>query len=602
MERLEQIKSEKKSVLHSKGSNAMKRNLFLVIKTVLLLMLFSNNAFSQGAPTTQGKEFWVSFGFSTYPPATNFVAYQIRIVATKTTDVTLFFTSNSSSRTFTVDAGQTYTYTFTTAEKVAATNTATGKTIRSLHITSDEDVSVYAVNTTSNYPDATNVLPVNNYGTSYFALSYRSRMVQMGDSYLAIATEDNTEISVNGSVVETLNRGEVYTYAAGANNVDLTGRNITSNRPFAFFTIAEAVTIPLGKEGGDYIFQQLTPVHSWGNTFFVPVTNATRNGITRDKDRIRILASQDGTMITQTGGTIVNLNLEYGSGNVPPNNKTTLSSPLNAGEFVELQIDLADGGCHIISDKPVAVVSYLIGTHYFLPVIAIPGTQLGDPSMTWIPPLEQTVTSASIAPFFITGPASNLFDDQHYALIVTPTVSKNNTRVSVGSGAPQSLSGGTWTDNAASGYSFYTYNFSATNKDDAYYFTNPAGFTIMGYGLGLYEAYYYLAASSSRNLEASFYVNEIHNQDVDGQSFCGDQFNIRAEVQFPLSSNVGRLRWLVDGTEILSARDQLQFNTQLAIGTHTIKMVALSIGNETFEIETTVTVLPRTSSSMIKLQ
>ena len=34
----------------------MKKNILLVIKTVLLLMLFSNNAFSQGAPTTQGRD------------------------------------------------------------------------------------------------------------------------------------------------------------------------------------------------------------------------------------------------------------------------------------------------------------------------------------------------------------------------------------------------------------------------------------------------------------------------------------------------------------------------------------------------------------------
>ena len=592
MERLEQIKSEKKSVLHSKGSNAMKRNLFLVIKTVLLLMLFSNNAFSQGAPTTQGKEFWVSFGYNSIHAASPLLTIQIRIVAQETTDVTLFFTSNSSSRTFTVNAGQTYTHTFTTQEKDAIYNTATGKTARSLYITSDEDISVYVLNSRFGLVDATNVLPINNFGTSYFTLSYASEFNTMGDGYLAIATIDDTKISMNGSVVETLNRGEVYTYCTGIDGIDLTGRNITSDKPFALFTITERAQIPQSAESSvDYIFQQLAPIHSWGTKFLVPVTSATWNGVTRDRDRIRILASQDGTVITQTGGTIVNL--EYSM----PNNKNTLSSPLNAGEFVELQIDLANGGCYIISDKPVAVVSYMLNSYFFDP-LALP---FGDPSMAWISPLEQTVTSTSIAPFFATL-ASSLNDEHHYALVVTPTVAKNNTRVSAGSGTPLPLSGGTWTDNAASGYSFYRYNFSATNKDDAYYFTNPAGFVIMGYGLGQGVSYYYLASSSSRNLEASFYVNEIHNQDVDGQSFCGDQFNIRAELQFPLSTTVGRLKWFVNGTELFTAQDALQFNTQLAIGTHTIKMVALSISYEPFEIETTVTVLPRTSSSMIKLQ
>ena len=565
-----------------KKNNVMKKYIFKIIKTALLLILFSNNAFSQGQPTTQGKEFWVAFGDNFYPAA--IITLQIRIVATKTTNVTFSYTENSSyNQTFTVNAGQTYTHNLSNQEKVAVYNTgaAAGTSNKSLYITSDENITVYASNLFSTSSDATNVLPVNNYGTSYYTFSYSTFSHATFDGYVIVANEDDTEIREDGVVVKTLNRGEAHSVYESGVDKDVTGRNITSNKPFAMFATNVAQIQSSTVITPEHIFQQMTPVHSWGTTFFVPVTSATRNGTTRDRDHIRILASQDGTTITQTGGTIVT-NLGY----IMPNNKNTLSSPLNAGEFVELQIDLADGGCYITADKPVAVVSYMLGSFNFASIVA---ELLGDGAMAWISPIEQTVTSASIAPFFATG-YSYLFDDQHHALIVTPTVTKNNTRVSIGSGAPQPLSGGTWTDNAASGYSFYTMNFSATNKTDAYYFENPAGFIIMGYGMGSNDAYYYLAASSSRNLEASFYVNDIHNQDADGQSFCSNMFNFRAVVNFPMSTNVGHLKWIIDGTELLSARDALQFNTQLAVGTHTIKMVALSIGNETFEVESTVTV------------
>ena len=562
----------------------MKRNIFTVIKIALLLMLFSNNAFSQGAPTTSGKDFWVSFGRNGNTIVTN-ISLQVRMVATKATEVRLSFTENSSlNETFYLDAGQVYTHNFTLDQKTAVYHSSTipiGTTNKSLRITSDEDISVYAINLFSGTTDATNVLPVNNYGRDFFILSYLSTR---SDGYTIIASEPGTTNVTNHSgATVSLTQGQVYSFYDGSliYRTDLTGGRITSDKPIAIFTTNQSVQIPDGTTANECLFQQLAPVHSWGTTFLVPVTSATSSdNVTRDRDRIRIIASQDGTTITQTGGTVQS-NVQ---GAV-----TTLDNPLNAGQFVELEINLANNGCYITADKPIAVASYLIGTAAFGS-----GNAFGDPAMAWIPPIEQTISSTIVAPFFSEG-ASILHDDQHYALIVTPTATKGDTRVTVGTGSPQPLFNGTWRDNAASGYSFYTMNFpgaTAAERSNSYYFENPAGFIALGYGLGAAESYYYLAGSAARDLTASFYINDIHNQDANGMMFCNNSsFDFRAELTFMTSNNPGHLKWFVNGVEQTAARDQMTCSMSLSVGNNNIKLEVLNTQNQKTEIETTMIVV-----------
>jgi hypothetical protein len=115
----------------------------------------------------------------------------------------------------------------------------------------------------------------------------------------------------------------------------------------------------------------MVPVQAWGKKYAVP---ASKQGI----DRVRIVASQDGTNISQTGGTV----------------KSGSLTNLGKGRFVELEITLADGGCYIVADKPVGVCSYLVGASYLGFIGAT-----GDPSLACVPPVEQYVDSVTIAPF-----------------------------------------------------------------------------------------------------------------------------------------------------------------------------------------------------------
>jgi hypothetical protein len=151
----------------------------------------------------------------------------------------------------------------------------------------------------------------------------------------------------------------------------------------------------------------MAPVNTWGNNFLVPVSR-------RGKERVRIVASQNGTTITQTGGTI-----QTGLG--------AASLSLNAGQFVELETTLTGGGCYISADKPVGVCAYMMGTGYALTY------KPGDPALAWVPPIEQTVTGALIAPF---APSGTTQLTEHYALLVTATTTLGQTTVAIGTGAP----------------------------------------------------------------------------------------------------------------------------------------------------------------------
>ena len=463
-----------------------------------LLFLFSNQLFSQGQSTTQGKDFWLSYGQNaTFPAQDNML--QLRIVATKPTKVTLTFTQGGTE-TFDVAAGQVYTRTFSVSEAQKLYSDATGITNKSLHITSNELITVFAINIRAHSTDATNVLPSTNYGQSYRHLTYRTLGgTGNGDGYTVIAIEDNTQVKENNTVVATLNKGQVYSNYTPTG--DKTGLLISSDKPIAYFTTNSCVNVPQGVTACDCLFQQQVPVHSWGNKFLIPVT---RRGI----ERVRVVASQDGTTITQTGGRIIP---SPGTGGLT----------LNAGQFVELEVSLKDGGCYVEADKPVAVASFLTGT-------SLPGLPyaVGDPAMAWVPPIEQTVMNVALAPFVATG-TSVL--KEHHALIVTPTATKDATTMTIGAGVPKALSGGTWTNNAASGFSFYS--IPLTDVNATYYFENAAGLSVMGYGLGSAESYFYLAASSARQLNPAFYINDIHFEDANEQTYCAGEFKIRLKGQ-----------------------------------------------------------------------
>ena len=533
----------------------MKTKLIISTSVLFFTCIFSS-AYAQ--LDTKGTDFWLTFGLNDDGRPCDL---QIRIVGNEQpTTGTIYFTDISTPILFSIAAGEVFTHNLNATEQAAVINTVTGTTNRSVHITSDEPVTVYALNQALRTTDATNVLPVTALGTNYYQISYLP-YPSFSDAYAVVATANNTVINHNGSPVATINIGQVY-YFRSAANTDMTGANITTDEPAAFFVVNQGGYVPVGHTGSDHMFQQLAPVNTWGKNFFVPVSHL-------GKDIIRIVASQNGTNITQTGGTLLS----------PAGGQTTLNN-LNAGQWVELDVQLANNGCFIQSNNPIGVCTYLTSTSYF-------SGSTSDPAMAWLPAIEQSVNSALIAPFVpAIGSSSNL--NAHFAMIITPTNTKNSTKVSIKGAAATSLFGGSWIDHS-SGNSFYS--MPLTVDTVSYLFTNSeGGLFVMGYGTGLYESYYYTAASAMRNLDISFTIQEKATStythyimtNTNAHTFkYGDTIFVNRTVEKGFTN----IHWLINGDtssiseNLSSSTNTLKFPaSELVEGANTITMSVRFIG------------------------
>jgi hypothetical protein len=203
---------------------------------------------------------------------------------------------------------------------------------------------------------------------------------------------------------------------------------------------------------------------------------------------------------------------------------------------------------------------------------------IASPSQCWIPAKEQLVFRAQIAPFkfFATNP---LFIGWHYALVCTPTETKKNTEVSIGNAPPTTLGDVNWTDNVAAGMSFYC---MPLEKDSvSYTFTNPAGLIILCYGNGFNASYYYLAGSAMRELDAAFYANDAHFQDLKDTTFCANEaVNFRAELD-NMGIEMDSIKWDINGLEETSEQGNLIWSKTFLPGSYEIKMWVLFENEDT---------------------
>jgi len=204
------------------------------------------------------------------------------------------------------------------------------------------------------------------------------------------------------------------------------------------------------------------------------------------------------------------------------------ASNLQAGQFLELEITTGNSGCFFYANNPVGVCSFMLSTGGLNP--------FGSTSQTWIPGIEQTIPKILIAPF-----ALSIYNF-HYALICTPTATRDNTSVSIGGAVPVPLTG-SWVTNAAS--------------------------------------YYYLAGSAMRDLQATFYANEIPYQLLKENQFCEGTVDFLAVIEGLHPTHPERLTWWINGTEYLPAKNLEQWSKPFSVGEYEIEMKVRYVNDET---------------------
>jgi len=345
-----------------------------IFSTIITSILF---LFSVQSQNTEGKEFWVTFGqivemlqlFSNSN-------VEIRIVGSEQpTTGRIYFTNLGTFENFSIKANEVFTYSLDLAQKNAVYNSTVGVSNRSIYIISyDAPVTVYAfIQHPHIIDEATYVLPVTALGTEYYHISnYTLPTITTKDACAIVATQNNTHLYYNKNYIATLNAGQVYYYTS---STDMTGTQITSTHPIAYFTVHQASRVPYFVYSyANILVEQMSPVNTWGKSFFVPVTIF-------EKDIVRVVVSQNNTNIEVEGGTLRN---------DVPGAQTTLNN-LQAGDFVELEFTTDYNGCYIQANNPVGVCAYMANLQY---------TGLhSTPAMSWVPGIEQSIHKALIAPF-----------------------------------------------------------------------------------------------------------------------------------------------------------------------------------------------------------
>jgi hypothetical protein len=255
-------------------------------------------------------------------------------------------------------------------------------------VSSDVPVVAYEFNPidgqTSYTTDASLLFPVPSYDYIYQVVGYHVT-IGYGSYINIIAAVDGTAVEVTPAVatasgngipagvpgnpfVLMLDEGDVAQIATEGNNNSMTGTQVETDEDHPIGILSGTECTNTGNGACDHMEEMLTGVRLWGMEF-VASRMPIRNVNSPEETVWQIYASEDNTVVTLDAHPDVT--------GLPP-------SPINLdkGEKVEFWAtgSVANpGDFHIEADKPIAVMSYLIG---------INGGE-GDPAMMQMSPVQQ---------------------------------------------------------------------------------------------------------------------------------------------------------------------------------------------------------------------
>ncbi|MBS1560503.1 MAG: IgGFc-binding protein [Bacteroidetes bacterium] len=361
----------------------------------------------------------------------------------------------------------------------------------SMHVVSNEEVTVYAEAREQTSTDAWLVYPTDVLGTDHIVLCYSSdgeygRLRGGGfgitrdypSQFCVIATQNNTRVTITNSAGRsptgtwkektiTLQAGQVYLVQAeirqGILNDDLTGSRVSATKPVAVIAGVVRTELPRLDENNasrDCLIEQMPPTSTWGlNSIIIPPKPANDQQLMGPTDgpRYRIIAAENNTSIT-----------------INATQRLTLSS----GQYYE---GILSDPKVVEADKPILVASYLRTSQRA-------GAANGDPSMFLNPPTEQflnTYTVINIEP-----DDRSPYYTQHLITLIVRTADTNAVRID----GIQPAS--TFVPVAGTSYS-YTH---VSVQRGPHTLTCPTGFGVYIYGYGVAESYGYIGGMAFERL------------------------------------------------------------------------------------------------------
>jgi PKD repeat protein len=255
---------------------------------------------------------------------------------------------------------------------------------KGIHLVATNPVNVYALNYRTRSSDVAVIYPTESLGKEYFAMCYSphiSGTTETNSEFMIAAKEDNTTVNITPSVdtdqgkkantkfTIQLNKGQTYQVQSMNTSVsgqgDLSGSFISSNKGIAFFSGAKATSVPITGSSYDFLYEQIPPISTWGKEFYVVPLKL------RNKDIYRVLAAEDGTVVTVEG------------------NNTTRT--LNRGQYFEFELSSSQAS-RIIANKRVLLAQFCGSQNS-------DGSGVGDPFMVVLSPVVQKINDVTFVAY-----------------------------------------------------------------------------------------------------------------------------------------------------------------------------------------------------------
>ncbi len=222
------------------------KTLILSFFTIGLLACFIPKASAQ-AQDSKGRDFWLMFdgNYDNSATLTLFITSAVNASGTVSIPGIAF------SAPFTVTANTVVPVIVPTSVSIHTNDVVDNKGI---HVTSDQEITVYGLNQIPFTTDAYLGLPTDVLGTDYIVLNYKSG--SYGGDVGIVGTADGTTVTITPSATTlthpagtpfniTLNQGQTYELEnSGDVNADLTGTIITSTNPVGVLGAVRCANIP----------------------------------------------------------------------------------------------------------------------------------------------------------------------------------------------------------------------------------------------------------------------------------------------------------------------------------------------------------------------
>ena len=521
------------------------------------MCIFSEEYWNYKPYTTEGTEFYVTFMQNAGDnDADGKLKFYLYASTRNTSDVTVTVINPLTGweTTFTCNSNKIGKDTIPNIEGYLSEEDEKMK--RGLIVTATAPISLYASNFGSASYGATNVLPIEALSKEYVIQTYSYD--RFATELAIVATTDGTIVSIdpkNDNIKKkdgshytesfsiNLNKGEAYLLRGEGQkiNLDLSGTVICSNHPIAVFNGGQGAIIPAKVGSDDHIVEQSLPTYMWGEEFVVT------NSAAHEYSIVKITAMYDGTIIYVDNQQEIILDkkesFQFAMGNVTNLDKNDSTKKI-----------INKNALYIKSSYPTQCFSY--HTDEYVEDYGYP-----DPSMIFIPPLEQKINEISFLTNNIGGNETH-----HLVNIITKTTAVNNIKLD------GELIASDFTP--VPGNTLYSYARKKLDESGSHKITSTGdGFLAYAYGASAENAEAYAYNVGNNLLPLSSYML-IEGKRVNEKRFClNDVIDISSIINYEYDN----IEWYMDldnePNTIHYSGDSIIKHQYDTSGTYNIKMV-----------------------------